>query len=140
MSFDLGTLVFDRTQADVDAKNAKGTYNYTDVNRVEKAADYIQGILNADGYTVSLVVQKEWRIKDIPRISDMARYLSNVKTLAGMIPYSFDPVGLPGTMEKLTYEGANAIEKTLYDVGKAAESIETNWLYSGMIESGVAYL
>lgn len=140
MSFDLKTLVFDRTQADVDAKNEKGTYNYTDANRVENAVEYIQTLLVSYGYISDLVTKTAWANNSIPRKSDMVRYIENVKTLAGMIPYSFEPTKLPGTMEKLTYEGANDIEKTLYDLGKATESIEPNWFYSGMIESGVAYL
>lgn len=140
MSFDLKTLVFDRTQADVDAKNGKGTYNYTDVNRVESAAEYIQSLLISYGYVSDLVTKTTWANNSIPRKSDMVRYIENVETLAGMIPYSLEPTKLPRTMEKLTREGANDIEKTLYDLGKATESIEQNWFYSGMIESGVAYL
>ena len=41
MSEIIDSLVYDRTQADVTARNAKGTYNYTDLNRVNSAVEYL---------------------------------------------------------------------------------------------------
>lgn len=140
MALNLSALVFDRAQEDVEAKNAKGTYNATDINRVESMVRNIQKILVSCGYVSDLATNIGWMKDHVPLKSDMVRYLGNVKALASMIPYALAPVELPESMEKLTYIGANNIEKTLYDLGKAAESIEANWFYSGMIESGVAYL
>ena len=45
-------LVTDRTQADVNAKNDKGTYNYTDLNRVLRACAWLAGRLEQSGYGV----------------------------------------------------------------------------------------
>ena len=39
MSFDFATLVTDRLQSDVDERNAKGTYNAADLNRVTAAME-----------------------------------------------------------------------------------------------------
>lgn len=71
MSFDFSTLITDRTQADLrDLKSLlaragsltegdrvefnlsrhKGAYNYTDLNRVAEAMEYLDGILSARGY------------------------------------------------------------------------------------------
>ena len=37
----IDTLVTDRTQADADARNDKGTYNAADLNRVTEAMEYL---------------------------------------------------------------------------------------------------
>lgn len=50
MSFDFSTLITDRTQADVTAKNDKGTYNADDLNRVTAAMEYLDDTLRSYGY------------------------------------------------------------------------------------------
>lgn len=46
----INTLVTDRTQADVDAQNEKGTYNADDLNRVTAAMEYLDDTLRSYGY------------------------------------------------------------------------------------------
>ena len=43
-------LVTDRTQADVNARNAKGTYGEADLNRVLRACSWLAGKLEGYGY------------------------------------------------------------------------------------------
>lgn len=50
MAFDFSTLVTDRTQADVTAGNAKGTYNAADLNRVDAAVSDIAERFASYGY------------------------------------------------------------------------------------------
>ena len=50
--FDISTLITDRTQADVQAWNEKGTYNATDLNRVTHAMEYLVERIRSYGYTV----------------------------------------------------------------------------------------
>ena len=72
MPFDFSTLITDRAQADIEALESilgtpmsdwtaeqlaafnqavsKGAYNYTDLNRVTEAMDYINGRLVSYGY------------------------------------------------------------------------------------------
>lgn len=50
MAFDFSTLVTDRTQADVAAGNAKGTYNAADLNRVDAAVSDIAERFASYGY------------------------------------------------------------------------------------------
>ena len=50
--FDISTLVTDRTRADVQAWNDKGTYNATDLNRVTHAMEYLVERLRSYGYAV----------------------------------------------------------------------------------------
>lgn len=45
-------LVTDRTQADVNARNAKGMYNAEDLNRVLRACSWLAGKLEGYGYSV----------------------------------------------------------------------------------------
>lgn len=45
-------LVTDRSQADVTARNEKGTYNAEDLNRVLRACSWLAGKLEGYGYTV----------------------------------------------------------------------------------------
>lgn len=50
--FDISTLITDRTQADVQAWNDKGTYNPSDLNRVTHAMEYLVERIRSYGYTV----------------------------------------------------------------------------------------
>lgn len=50
MSFDFSTLVTDRLQSDVDQRNAKGTYNAADLNRVTAAMEALDEMFRAYGY------------------------------------------------------------------------------------------
>lgn len=50
MSFDFSTLVTDRMQSDVDQRNAKGTYNAVDLNRVTAAMEALDELFQAYGY------------------------------------------------------------------------------------------
>lgn len=50
--FDISTLVTDRTRADVQAWNDKGTYNPSDLNRVTHAMEYLVERIRSYGYTV----------------------------------------------------------------------------------------
>ncbi len=45
-------LVTDRSQADVNARNGKGTYNAEDLNRVLRACAWLAGRLERYGYSV----------------------------------------------------------------------------------------
>ena len=50
MSFDISSLVTDRSAADVLTKNSKGTYNAADLNRLTAAMNYVAERLRAHGY------------------------------------------------------------------------------------------
>lgn len=140
MNFDLSTLVFDRTQADVDARNPKGTYNAADMNRVGEAVAYIRDMFLEYGYAVTVSPRSDWTDFDIPRRSDMAAYLRNVVLLTDIVRFSEKPPVLPQTLDGLTWQTANKIENTLHQLGIVAEKIPALWIQSGQTESGVAYI
>lgn len=139
----IDTLITDRTNADVqrwsslkskgwsgmtDAEKAewaagmKGAYNYTDLNRVTQAMDYINGRLVSYGYsttyhTVEIAEGRtEWEEADIPTPELMTAYLSNLSALRSALEVWSTTPSVPDDMEGLTYQEANDIEKILVDV------------------------
>lgn len=83
----------------------KGAYNYSDLNRVERAVAEISDIAN-----LGLVTKTDWTMWDVPTESDMNRYLGNIGVLRTL--YSSN-ISLPNSMANLTYETANNIEKII---------------------------
>ena len=139
----------------------KGAYNAVDLNRVEGAVEYVEGHLNAlpdvmAGYLsalgvadavffqvpyepLALSVKTDWDMDDIPVLQDMERYLSNVTEVTAAIPIER---ALPETMDNLTWQGANEIERALsaeYSASLAweaekkqyADNTAAAWFYSG---------
>lgn len=86
----------------------KGAYNYSDLNRVERAAERLS-ILHG----LNLDTKTDWSAWDIPTQSDMSRYLLNIRKIrqACMNPNTVAPA--PESMNNLTYNDANNIEKIL---------------------------
>lgn len=140
-------LITDRTGADVEARNEKGVYRAEDLNRVESAVeeiaaglrglenrlrDYAQaaGVLWSQDFEVefepqelNLKVKTDWRMDDLwPGKPQMRRYLQNVAALCGIL--EVDSQALPGSMELLTWEGANEIERLLLRCEEAAAALE----------------
>lgn len=132
----IDTLVTDRTQADVKARNAKGTYNASDLNRVGDAVHYLAGLFKDLGYSVPVEPKRDWGESNWPTPSIMARYLQDVSTLRGLVEQLETTPAVPSSMEKLTYVSANDIEKILLDVHDAIQRIMDSMFYSAEICSG----
>lgn len=131
-------LVTDRVQADVDELNDKGTYNASDLNRVNIAMDYINDWMLAAGYISGFVDQGiTWTVEDIPVQSQMAAYLENVEALNVVFPLAGAP-NAPETMQFLTYIGANNIETILVMIDAVRPRMERSWFYSDEIFCGEA--
>ena len=86
----------------------KGAYNYSDLNRVERAVSEI-----ADLVGLSLTTKTDWAMWDIPKSADMVRYLNNVAVIRDLITNKSGVPETPNSMNNLTYNGANDIEKIL---------------------------
>lgn len=87
---------------------AKGSYNHTDLNRVETAVAELAGY-----FGLNLTTKTDWSLWDIPTQTDMNRYLNNVIAIRDATPGDSKFPTLPDSMSYLTYEGANNIEKVL---------------------------
>lgn len=129
-------MVTDRTQADVDALNDRGTYNASDLNRVNTAMDYLNGWLSDAGYVTGYAGQGiAWAIDDIPLQAQMADYLSNVGAIGGTFSLANAPA-IPVSMELLTHEGANHIERVLVLTDQIRARLKRSPFMSGEIFCG----
>ena len=86
----------------------KGAYNYSDLNRVERAVMEISDLGN-----LGLVTKTDWNMWDIPTESDMSRYLGNIATIRSRYANAGDVPLVPISMSQLTYSDANNIESIL---------------------------
>lgn len=136
MAFDFSTLITDRTKADVDRGTEKGYYNYTDLNRVETATAETAVILNDNGHPTTLQPQKTWAKEDFWTETEITRYLDNVKYCKNQLGIPDDFFGLPETMDGLTWQGANAIEKSLEKTVEFVAKIEEQQIYAGTFNAG----
>lgn len=159
MAFDITTLITDRTKADVERRNTlaeriakgtataaelaewnaaalKGAYNYTDLNRVGDAIQYVADRLNSYGCAVSVAPKRDWVESDIPTSAQMAHYLADVTKLRGAITLARDVPPVPGTMARLTYEEANDIERILESIDLMLTLAVQAWVYSGEVYCG----
>ena len=162
-------LVTDRTQADVQERNAKGTYNASDINRVndaveEVAAAAVQMLTDLEAYRESMGVADDpifqpytaedvvvntpsspWERQDIPYPAQMTQYLANITTLRGLLPITGPEV--PADMVRLTFQEANAIEEILLLVSQAIQDFQANaedqidyiGTYANQLVSGTFY-
>lgn len=122
-----------------------GSYNATDLNRVESAVQFLSESLanlpqtirtyaeslgvawdafydvpyDPNGYTVT--TKTDWAIPDIPNETSMTRYLNNVVLLRSAL--TFDTDTLPAEMSGLSTAEANAIEQVLLDLNTAIQEL-----------------
>lgn len=86
----------------------KGAYNYSDMNRVEKAVAEL-----AEKYSLDLITKTDWGVWDVPLEADMTRYISNIAAIWEACPDKSNLPAVPSRMNGLTYETANSIERIL---------------------------
>lgn len=104
-------FITDRTGSDVLMGNERGYYGYQDLNRVESAVAYISASVG-----LSLSTKTTWKLGDLIFRTDMDRYMQNlysVRDRCAQLDKQYIEKPLPGSMEDLTWEGANNIEKML---------------------------
>lgn len=150
-------LVTDRTQTDVDRVNElakkglenmtpeersewevglKGSYNSTDLNRVQSAVRYLRDRFANVGYFVDVSDPKTWTMKDVPTRSDMTEYLNDVRAIRGVLTLFNTTPPVPDTMVGMTYVKANHIEQILLDVDRLLSNMIASFVYSGDIFGG----
>ena len=162
----IDTLITNRTQSDVtrwrtlhdrgwagmtDDEKAewsagmKGAYNATDLNRVGEAILYIADLFGGFGFPMEITPRTDWDIDDIPTSQDLEDYLSNVAAIRSMMstipvyPSGWQsPPDTPETMQHLTYEQANDIERILTDINDLLVWVSNNlvWVFAGDVYAG----
>lgn len=83
----------------------KGAYNFSDLNRVERAVAEI-----AVGAGLTLMTKTYWTMWEVPTEADMSRYLGNIAAIKNHFGIA---TPLPTSMNNFTYESANNIELIL---------------------------
>ncbi len=169
----IDTLIFDRTQEDVDRvyelrnkilsggmsalskeekdewlAGMKGSYNYTDINRVGEAVQYIydrmqalpdeldayresQGVEDSPEFHVPYDISKimvfpttNATMDEIPTQLYIGFYLANLAVLSDALTLPDDAPNYPMSLDYMTYETANDIERLLYVINDAVSDLE----------------
>lgn len=132
-------LITDRTKEDVLLGNEKGSYSAADLNRVEAAVGNLALIANTIIPVAQPSTKTDWTFPELfssdswPTQSQMARYLDNVMSLCQSVGVAVD---LPESMEYLTWDGANKIEKALQEVQDFVIKNYKGLQYSGEFYAG----
>lgn len=140
----MDTLITDRTQADVDARNDKGTYNASDLNRVGAAMNYVADRLRAAGYDPHISPNTDWKEADWVDQAAQAVYLGDLAELRGQFAMMKSTPEIPprilatgiNTNDGLTHTWANNIEQILEDIDLLLTNIMQAWFYSDDLFSG----
>lgn len=136
----IGTLVTDRTQADVDARNGKGTYNAADLNRVGAAVEHLSVLLSELGHLVPVTPKTDWAETDYPSPTQMAAYLADLETVRSKLTMLATTPKTPGSMDSLTFAKANDIEQILLDVDTVISVLKKTVVPCGATACGGDYL
>jgi hypothetical protein len=122
-------MVYDRTQADVDAGNSKGFWNISDINRVESKEKEIADYL---GITITY---KTWSLGDLISLGDIQTILNDIQRMRNAWHTASDTPATP-TPNGWDYASANNIEKILSDMYDFVLSVQSDFIYSDQIHSG----
>lgn len=156
MSTIIDTLVTDRTQADVERVKAlaakgfaamtaaeraewlagmKGAYNASDMNRVGTALNYLAGRLGAicGKSIVAWPAKTDWAVTDIITASQAEAYRKQVQSIRDALAYPEGTPDAPG-LDRLTYTGANDIERILALCEELIDNITKAFRYTGAAE------
>ena len=135
MSIDDYNLITDRTAADAKRvkelekkiaeqtatneeitewlKDSKGAYNASDMNRVANATKYIAERLKDIGIQANVTAKNDWKETDYIDAVETDAYIKDAEKIRNALNSGARLPVLPETLEDLTLEGANAIEKNL---------------------------
>jgi hypothetical protein len=139
MSFDISSLITDRTQADVSQKTAKGTYNAEDLNRVGMAVEHLAERLRSAGVSVDVSPVINWTDNNWTTPSDMEAYLEDVRAMRSALALVESTPDAPADMDKFTYAEANDIEAILValdaHITQMLSIVDAGWA-SGLAHTG----
>ena len=129
-------LIYDRTQADVDAGLDKARTGADFLNRIESWSAYLAERLRGYGYAVKMAeIKTNWTMEDIPYRSEIDRIRRNVDALQQGF-YS-----LPDWREivynnTVDFNQANALEWDLQAIDVWMQRMIAAFIYSGEVYCG----
>lgn len=118
------------------AINVKGRYNCTDLNRVGAAINSVTARLYAEGYGEPVTLRTDFAPTDDVRVSELSPIVESVKMIRGCLGGFEDTPNAPDSIRFLDYDGANAIEKILYDADLLLDKLEDARFFAGDLYSG----
>ena len=141
-------LIFDRTDEDLEvaknyiknnqplpSDNLRYSWDCRALNRTEEAMEYVNEIFKELGYFRNMEFKTDWFADEItPKQSE--RYISNLKVLRSYLTMPSDTPATPNTINGMTIERANEIEKIIHDIDVVLEALQNNFVYSGVCGSG----
>lgn len=116
-------------QLEVDSFASKGAYNYTDLNRVVGAMEYLNSLFESWGYVTEysrVMVSSDryfWIENEKVQPQHMVQYLNNLEALRKILFVLSSTPRTPSTMVGLTTTSANNIEQILLDIEYLLEHI-----------------
>lgn len=157
-------MIFDRTQNDVDTARIirnekvkfdpitmqptnldeltpteletlnKGTFNYTDLNRIENKQEELKNLFNEMGYWNTPITNKTWGENNIFNADEFQRILDNTNVLRNAF---FVYKATPNTPPISYYwDDINSLEKILNDLDVMINDVKSLYRECGTFESG----
>lgn len=116
----------------------KGAYNYTDLNRVGAALNYLLNRLSASSYLQAdaFTAREDWRSDEIPTIPELSAYLGYVSTIREALAQFPTTPNTPTDPNALDYNAANNIEQILVDVDALITLMVKAFFYSADLYAG----
>lgn len=114
----------------------KGSYNHSDMNRVESAVKELESRFLARGIKLALATKTDWEYTNWPTKADMNRYFSNVAKIRAALVVNLGTPTAPTTGTLFDYKKANDIETILAAVDFWLDQADSCQMYSGDLYLG----
>ncbi len=128
------TPIIDRTISDIQNMTQKGHLNAEDLNRIEGNTQYLHEVLLGYGYSQSPITKTNWVMAEFPYIETMERMRKNTKEI--IEGYYDQPTQIPLSIETLTWQKLNDIEKALLETKEMISKMEESSRYAGTFYVG----
>ena len=121
------------TPAELQILN-KGTFNYTDLNRIENKQEELKNLFNDMGYWNTPITNKVWGENDIFNADEFQRIIDNINVLReSFFVYKSTPNTPPISYH---YNDINALEKILYDLDVMINDVKSRYRRCGTFRCG----
>lgn len=119
----------------------RGAWNYTDLNRIGQAIDYVITYAQTVGWDniPSVTTKTDWAVTDIPTSAQLSTYLIGPLTaIRNMIPVPDGTPNVPSHFGYMSVGKANNVEKIILAVYQQLELFNQTQMYSGEVRAAEA--
>lgn len=114
------------------------TYDWTDMNRVAEAMEYVAERLRSCGWNITVNPRRFTR-EDFPSEAVFEHYIKQIRKLHNTLTLFLTTPAVPGVSRGrpyMTVQEANDIEKILLDIEDMVRRTEAAYYYSGDVFAG----